>query len=197
MKIFFFEESIWRERGEAWSERLSCSLREGSHSDKRYQINERDDEAGRSERGMIFLNCNHCCRQQSRDPSRWEILHSGGEKQQAWKKHEGKWVFQFHTIQNETVVLTTKSKVSANSEITDVTSWLCDCRRGLAGPLSQFWNTPRFPETSEWSKMLDRGLGREGEGSRFKAQCGRRGRFQSTFTAEVPLSKIPNSQMLI
>lgn len=93
--LLFFEESIWRERGEAWSERLSCSLREGSHSDKRYQINERDDEAGHRGRGMIFLNCNHCCRQQSRDPSRWEILHSGGENDRHERNMKGSECFNF------------------------------------------------------------------------------------------------------
>lgn len=52
MKIIF-EEGIWGKRGELWSEGPHCSLREGSRRDKRYQIDEGDEEAGRRRRDMI------------------------------------------------------------------------------------------------------------------------------------------------
>lgn len=78
--IFFLRKCIWRKRGEAWRERLRRSLKEGSHWDKRYQIDEGDDEAGCRRREMISLNCNHCCCQQSWHSSGWKILRSGRKR---------------------------------------------------------------------------------------------------------------------
>lgn len=87
MKIFFFfvfffeEKHLKKTRSVKWiSEWLRCSLREGSHWDKCYQINEGDDEAGRRRTDMIFLNCNHCCCQQSWHSSGWKILQSEGKR---------------------------------------------------------------------------------------------------------------------
>lgn len=134
MKIFFFF-LIWRKWGEAWSERLRCSVREGSHSDKRYQINEGDDEAGRRRKDMIFLNCNHCCCQQSWHSSGWKILHRGGKRliheRNTWREPSA----QVETI---IIVVTTKLKVSTNNETAAVPSWFWLCRCGLAGLVSWF-----------------------------------------------------------
>lgn len=52
--------------------------------------------------------------------------------------HEGNWVFQFCTVKTVTIAVTTKLKVSAKSENAAVTSWLWQCRCGLAGLVSWF-----------------------------------------------------------
>lgn len=126
--FFFLRKCIWRQRGEAWRERLRCSLKEGSHRDKRYQIDEGDDEPGCRRRDTISLNCNHCCCQQSWHSSGWKILHSGRKRE----THKRNWVFPFCTIETATLVVTAKLKSSKHQRnycwpvlVLTLQMWLC------------------------------------------------------------------------